>query len=768
MNFSKYVLESPEQNVSAGDINLVGALALQNLKNFNVYILSQLDCVIAGLQVVAPGSPTTGSVTVKAGYALYSTPTATTTIPSSNPSIVLSYKGSVIEITTDLTVSVPSPDPSQDRIDAIDLIYTEIAGIPSSRNFIDPGTGIIAPQTTNTQILGNSVQNPGSANTNILYTTGTPGASPVPPAIPTNAIRLALIRVTAGGTFNITQNNITQSGSTGTTGISGTLPRLFEMQNFPSNAGNPLFTPGANQPDQSVSIADSLASIRYQINQMITGGIGNWYNATPITLPQLLIWGGIDAGTTNNYNISIANFPSTLVPGMRVFFKATNGNTGNSFLVVNAGASIAIKDSLGNDISASSIQVNQRVLLFYDGTYWIMPYLDVGVAQIDGLSIPNGSFEFWNGSQPKQWSTPTITQFASISQEFSSIATDGGSALKVSTGTGGTGSGGGSAAVTSTMIPVSPQSNYYVKFKTYSSSAALPGSVTVSFYDYQGIFISTANLWLPPGSIYPTSWSTYYGIVQSNNVSISPPTNVLAPAIPSSARFMAITVSGGANGGASNQSTWFDAVKLFIPAAQNKTIFLTATGLATYRTDSNCIALVLDMVGGGAGGGDDSGGTGAGGGGGGAYNRVYSPVNPDTVYSYTVGIGGPGGPDGTSATGSPGGSTIFNTITVPGGLGGHGVGNAGGAGGVAIAKNLSTILAAVNGSAGTNGTGPFSNAGGPGGAVNITDLRMVPFTSVGGATNGGNASGKGAGGGGANGSGGGGGNGSAGIIIIYC
>jgi hypothetical protein len=769
-NFNKYVLESPDQNVSAGDVNLTNALALQNFKNFNTYILSQLDCVIAGLQIVAPINPLTGSVTVKAGYALYSTPNATTTVPSSNPSATLSYKGSVIEISTDLIISIPTPNISLDRIDAIDLIYTEISGVPSSRNFINPGTGAVAPQTTNTQMLGNSVQNPGSPNTNILYTNGTPGASPAPPAIPANSIRLALILVTHGGSFNITQNKITQSGSTGTSGISGTLPRLFEMQNFPSNASNPLVTPGVNQPDQSISIADSLSSLRYQINKIITGGSGNWYSAVPISLPQLLIWGGVDTGSVNNYNISIANFPAALSPGMRVFFKAIHTNTGASALVTNGGGSIAIKDSVGNDIPASSIQNGQRVLLFYDGTFWIMPYLDVGLVTVDGSDIPNGSYEFWNGSIPKQWSVvKTLNNAATTSQDTTNNI-DGQSALNINTGSV-SGLGGG-ATVTSTMIPISPKNTYYIKFKTFSDYATLGGFVSVSFYDGSGTFISSSNIWVPIGGAFPAVWTTYYGIVQSNTNTLIPPTNVLAPFIPASARFMSVNVNGGTNGGPANKNAWFDGVHLFVPASKGTyQIFPASASPYTFVTTSNCISIDGDFVsGGGGGGGDNFGNPGGGGGGSGAFNRLRISVIPDTTYTVLSGAGGGGA--GHDASGGSGGSSGFGTYLVTGGSGGGG-GNSGGVGGAAgtplgilptvVAGAL--VLAFVNGNAGSShGLGATP---GNGGTLTLP-LGVLPF--AGGSGGGGSVAGGlygGGGGGNPGGSGGNSGSGGNGIVIIY-
>lgn len=260
------------ENVSSGDINAVGGLALQVSKDFNKAVFQQVDSIVNGLQIVAPGSPTTGSVTIKSGNAFYNSPNTTTSVPFANPAISLSLKGSVINIPSDEAQPITTPHATLDRIDAIDIRYTENQDTPASRAFVQTD-GSIVTSTVNTKTTSN-VPLTGVAGSVITYTQGTPGVSPTPPAVPSGYIRLSTIYVHAGLVYNITQPDITES-----------LPRIWEQQNFPNNAANPLVTPGPNQPDQSVSLADSLSALRYQLNAII--GLTNWYNAPETNLHEI-------------------------------------------------------------------------------------------------------------------------------------------------------------------------------------------------------------------------------------------------------------------------------------------------------------------------------------------------------------------------------------------------------------------------------------------------------------------------------------------------
>lgn len=723
--FYKQIFVSPNQNVSAGDVNLLSAFLTQNDKNFNKFILSENDCVISGLEVKAPALSTTGSITVHSGFAIYASPNATTTVQFSNPSITLSYQGAIIDIPS-LSIPVPSPDGTNDRWDAIDLIYSEITGIPSSRNFIDPNTNTVSLQTTNTETLGNSVSDPSQPNTNIVYTQGTPSATPAFPAIPTNCIRLALIKVLHGGAYNITQGNIVQSGSTGTTGSGGTLPRIFDLQSFPTNA-NAIGGGAINTADQSISLSDSLSAMRYQLNQIITTGGGNWFAQIPISLPQLLIWGGTDTGSANNYAVSIANFPGTLTPGLRVFFNAVNANTGDSTLAINGGFGKGLKDSLGNSISSATIQAGQRIFAIYDGTFWIMPYVDVGIPVPPPFTIANGSFEIWNGNIPQSW-TVSLSGNATVSQDISN-SIEGTSALKIHVPAGLV----GTATIASSLMTIGPQNSYYIKFKTEATIANIFGSVKVTFFDStQSQIGSPVNFWTAPGALWPTSWSTYYGILLDFNAgAYSIPTGVLAPNIPTNARYFSISAIGGLTTiSGSDVNVWFDGFQFFNPGSSSIVWSSVTNGTYAVVTPGNCIVANVTLTGAGGGGGGSTLATGnrAGGGGGqGGTLKVRIPVNPDTTYTIKIGVGGTG-PFNSNVNGNPGNTSTFqlgSTILAQanggsGGQAGAGGGNGGTGSSFTFSGNTLTIINSVTGGNGGQGglAGGNSN-GGNGGAVFI-------------------------------------------------
>ena len=95
--------------------------------------------------------------------------------------------------------------------------------------------------------------------------------------------------------------------------------------------------------------------------------------------------------------------------------------------------------------------------------------------------------------------------------------------------------------------------------------------------------------------------------------------------------------------------------------------------------------------GGGAGGGANQTRTGGGGGGGGSYNsQTNLTVVPGTAYSYTVGTGGVG----TITNGASGGTSVFISVTAPGGTGGS-----------AAASSNSSGSGGAGGSVGLGGSG---------------------------------------------------------------
>jgi hypothetical protein len=345
------------------------------------------------------------------------------------------------------------------------------------------------------------------------------------------------------------------------------------------------------------------------------------------------------------------------------------------------------------------------------------------------------------------------------------------------------------------MIPISPQSTFYLKFKTKASIAGMTGNVTVNFFQAGGGGAGSFVLWSPPSSVWPTSWTTAYGVIAdyTSSATIQAGSNANVVTIPLAARFMTITTNGGTNGGPANQTVEFDGFEFFSPGKTGYIISTNTPGTSTFVTPGNCTSILVTMIGAGGGGaGGGQGSYGAGGGGGtGAIIKTPIPVIPDTTYTIIVGTGGGGGTQpggggpGQPSGGSPGGQTQLKNaagtilVSASGGAGGNpssgGLGPPGGSGGnggaVVVPSALSsyTIIMLVNGTTGNNALSG-NQAGGNGGQLNYSyPIYIVQLPGFGGQYGGGSAATSGAngtgGGGGANGffnySGGSGGNGLA-------
>ena len=125
--------------------------------------------------------------------------------------------------------------------------------------------------------------------------------------------------------------------------------------------------------------------------------------------------------------------------------------------------------------------------------------------------------------------------------------------------------------------------------------------------------------------------------------------------------------------------------------------------------------------GGGAGGGANQTTTGGGGGGGGSYNVNTFAVVPGIIYPFTVGSGGVG----TIYSGVSGGTTVFGTLTAPGGTGGSAASSpassaAGGAGAVAGSGGSGGAYIGGTGSSGSYINATTYQSGGAGGGAGST------------------------------------------------
>jgi hypothetical protein len=239
------VFVTTNQNISSNDFNALNQIGLSLMKALNVDVLAQNSTLISGMTVNWPiaAEPVT-YMTVSAGAAFVNL--------AADPSL---YSGALFINSTTQPLTITTADPTNPRIDGIDLIYAETTGTNASRDFINPTTGVISSIVTPTRAIPTYT---------IHITPGTPAGSPVAPAVTPGGVRLATFQV-APSTGNV--SNITYL-----------LPFMWENQTFP---GTP------NTPNQSLTLADSLASIRAQLNSII--GAGNWYSAVPNSLAQLLI-----------------------------------------------------------------------------------------------------------------------------------------------------------------------------------------------------------------------------------------------------------------------------------------------------------------------------------------------------------------------------------------------------------------------------------------------------------------------------------------------
>jgi hypothetical protein len=75
-----------------------------------------------------------------------------------------------------------------------------------------------------------------------------------------------------------------------------------------------------------------------------------------------------DAGEANAYEISLVPAITSNIPGMPIFFKAANANTGASTLDVNGIGAVAIKKYVGSALTEGDIAAGQIVEVVYDGT----------------------------------------------------------------------------------------------------------------------------------------------------------------------------------------------------------------------------------------------------------------------------------------------------------------------------------------------------------------------------------------------------------------
>ena len=113
----------------------------------------------------------------------------------------------------DATVAVPAPDPTNPRIDIIEVNINRRLADPSNRNVLNPTTGVFDSTSVQKTLAWNvgtsigTVTTPASSTAALSYKTGIASATPAIPPTSAGYIKIAEILV-AGGVTQIDQNNV--------------------------------------------------------------------------------------------------------------------------------------------------------------------------------------------------------------------------------------------------------------------------------------------------------------------------------------------------------------------------------------------------------------------------------------------------------------------------------------------------------------------------------------------------------------------------------
>lgn len=365
---------------------------------------------------------------------------------------------------------------------------------------------------------------------------------------------------------------------------------------------------------------------------------------------------------------------------------------------------------------------------------------------IGAAVVPNGSFEYWTTAvpldTPNQWTMGATLTGSWLKDSANSM--HGQFALRMTTGA----SAGVVTATTQVPIPLSTNSTYFIRFRTFASSTTMLASVSAQFLDAnQAALGGPVTLWTQANANnftttgYPTTGSSFYTVAFApSTVFPSFSTAVGGGQITNGARFMKLIFTGG---GVINQSVWFDGIDFFQPGFSGSMFTQQVPGTYSITTPANVTAARVTLVGaGGGGGGGGFGGPiqGSGGGAGsGGLVKTVIPVLPNTTYTIVVGSRGTGGTQpggggaGNCSPGTAGGTTQFKAPSgavlaqATGGQGGGGGGNTqfgggGSGGGATVNGSLSNyqIINLAGGNSGSNGSFQISiwPPGGAGGSRN--------------------------------------------------
>jgi len=408
------------------------------------------------------------------------------------------------------------------------------------------------------------------------------------------------------------------------------------------------------------------------------------------------VWNGDDGGTVNALAVTFDPTLKYLTDGHLFIVKAgTVANTGASTLNASSLGALAITKYGNQPLEGGEI---------LPGAFLLLTYRDAGTDYFELLNpapaaagitpvnrLINGSFEADSDDdgQPDGWEFDPNggTPGGATGAINSSTVAHGANSFAIN-GAANT-SGSVDMAV---MQPCKGNDTYtdgelmLLSFWQQTSDQLNDDQISVSWYDKDGVLISSATIWTWDTTAAANTWKRFY-----------------APLVPASgARFFKLSIIGNTTGGGSGTS-YYDGLSIETVTFKRK-VSTTTAGTYAWVCPTGVFSVRATCVGGGGGGAGGAVGLGGGGGGGGGVAVSIINTTPGTTYSVVVGAAGAAGLAG--GAGGAGGNSSFNGVVGNGGVGGIGPGVQGTGGG-------GTGQFVTNGA---DGTGPVGATGGNGGS----------------------------------------------------
>lgn len=199
-----------ETQLQTSRLQLIDFLTRANLRG---YLLTgqQLGGFLGDSLSLQPTGSPSNQIVIGAGLGLLQNPSPQQNVsglvggnPVPVPGLDDTYPWSPVSLSTPITVNVPAADPTNPRIDLIEVKVSRTVTDQSQVLFLtnpQVGQGVPVPATkTLTWDVGAAGGVGNSAGAPIVYKTGTPGGSPVAPSIDVGYVALGYVRVAAAAT----------------------------------------------------------------------------------------------------------------------------------------------------------------------------------------------------------------------------------------------------------------------------------------------------------------------------------------------------------------------------------------------------------------------------------------------------------------------------------------------------------------------------------------------------------------------------------------